>query len=45
MAVHNGVVALRMLANPLLIDSSPKLIPNQGSALPKTAITTKGSSR
>ena len=44
-AVHNGVVALRILANPLLIDSSPKLIPNQGSALPKTAIRTKGKRR
>ena len=45
MAVHNGVVAFRMLANPLLIETSPKLIPNHGSALPKMAMTTKGSRR
>src|SRR5438094_9614667 len=31
-----------MLANPLLIETSPKLMPNHGNALPKMAITDKG---
>ena len=44
-AVHSGVVALRMLARALLIESSPKPKPNHGKRLPKTAMPAKARSR